>query len=146
MKGAHVVTPERPPGQRQWKLRLLVDRPTITANAQRKMHWAQLRELQNDLKLITLLSAKQAHLPPLRLEKASVELVYYPGNNRKMDADNIAPSLKPIIDCLVGYGVVPDDNSRHIVRASQSIVSRHEDSEYSKEPRLYVVITDESEG
>lgn len=115
--------------------------PPLTANAIRKMHWAQ----QNRIKV--QLSADVAKLVqflklPRGLRSITVHLVYYAGSNRKQDADNIAPTLKGAIDGLVLAKVIRDDNADIVVDSGQRIVTRARDPNGLNRPRLYLIVTE----
>lgn len=49
---------------------------------------------------------------------ARVLLHYRVPDNRRRDLDNLAATLKPVIDALVDEGRLPDDDWRHVISAS----------------------------
>jgi hypothetical protein len=59
--------------------------------------------------------AAAAKRVPKGCTRASVVLTYYPTTNRQRDTDNLFATLKPCLDGLVDYGLVPDDNDRYIL-------------------------------
>lgn len=123
-----------------WTVRLPYRRPPLTLN-QRLHHMAEHR-IKGELKLATMLVAQSLRIPPLRAITA--ELVWFKGDNRVADPDNIAPTLKPILDGLKERGVVPDDNANHVFRTSNRIVLRRDDPTPSAGARLEVRIRDMS--
>jgi crossover junction endodeoxyribonuclease RusA len=70
----------------------------------------------------------------------TVELVWYPGNNKVADSDNIASTLKHCIDALVRTGVLPDDSPRYVVRTSQRVIPRDLDPHDRRIPALFLVV------
>jgi hypothetical protein len=125
----------------QWLLTLPFRRPPLTGNA-RWSHWSREREAQQKVQTATWALAKQKRLP--RLDAITAELVWYKGDNRRADADNIAPTVKPALDGLVKAHVLPDDNSDRVIRSSTRIVLRRDDPYDASTPRLVLVIRDAS--
>lgn len=54
---------------------------------------------------------------------ANVTLVWQVTDKRRRDADNIAATLKPVLDALVQEGVLPDDSWVHVPETRQRIVA-----------------------
>lgn len=98
--------------------------PPITANGQHG-HWSAHARHVREVRHVASLLARSAIGPnhrPLRLERAVVELVWYPTVARRRDAHNLVPLLKPLIDGLVTAGVIPDDNDQVLTAAMPRIV------------------------
>lgn len=66
-----------------------------------------------------LVRSRAAKLPT-NLDRVHVELHWMPAVIRSRDTDNPAPSVKALIDGLVRYGLVPDDNSHHV--SSETVI------------------------
>lgn len=115
-------------------------RPPLTENS-RMHHMAEYR-IRQRVKHETRLLARHYKVP--HLDAALIELVWYPGSNRRADADNIAPTLKPCIDGLVAAGVLTDDNAGIVLRTSQRVVLRSQDPLDRKDGRLHLYVTDAS--
>ena len=77
---------------------------------------------------------------PRGIYPITAELVWYPGNNKVADSDNIATTLKHAIDALVRKGVLPDDSPRYVVRTSQRVVPRDLDPHNRTVPALFLVV------
>lgn len=77
---------------------------------------------------------------PRDIYPVTAELVWYPGNNRVADSDNIASTLKHCIDALVRTGVLPDDSPRYVVRTSQRVIPRDLDPADRTTPCMYLVV------
>lgn len=105
-----------------WSLWLPYRSPPLTLN-QRIHHMAEHR-IKGDLKKAAILLARSQKIPHLRAITA--ELRWLKADNRRADADNIAPTLKPLLDGLVAAGVLDDDNSDHVLRASTRVLLRRD--------------------
>ena len=70
----------------------------------------------------------------------TVELVWYPGNNKVADSDNIAFTLKYCVDALVSVGTMPDDRPLYVVRTSQRVIPRSLDPYDRTEPAMFLVV------
>jgi len=57
--------------------------------------------------------AMQAKLP--RLERAHLVAELRFADDRRRDVHNLYPSIKALVDGLIDYGLLPDDNHRHLV-------------------------------
>jgi hypothetical protein len=116
-------------------------RPPISAN-DRWPHYTVKAKIEKEVKLAAWALARRAKVPAL--DAILVELVWYPGTNRRVDGDNAAPTLKYLIDGLVQAGVLPDDNSERVLRSSCRAVLRRNDPWNKADPRLILAITDAS--
>ena len=123
-----------------WVLSLPYRRPPLSLNS--RLHHMVEHRLKGDLKAATILVAHGARIPKLRAVTA--ELVWFKGDNRRADADNIMPTLKPCLDGLVARGVLPDDDSTHVLRTSTRIVLKRDDPNAWRGPRLELRLRDMS--
>ncbi len=57
--------------------------------------------------------AMQAKLPKLDRAHLLAELRF--ADERRRDVHNLYPSIKALVDGLIDYGLLPDDNHRHLV-------------------------------
>lgn len=135
------------PGMNQWLLKMAFTRPPLSLN-DRFANYHQERSLQkgvaHDVTAVALKAIKDGALPA-GLLRVAVELIYYPANNGRRDADNIAATLKPIMDGLVDAKVIPDDKAEHVVRTSQRIVLARDDPYARRESECWIVVTDASD-
>lgn len=123
---------------RQWVLLLPWHRPPYTLN-DRYGKW-EAHRIRTDIRDVTaqvLGSSVPRGVGPL-----TAELVWYPGNDKVADSDNIAPTLKHCLDALKLRGIVPDDNPKHVVRTMQRVVPRSLDPHGRKIPELFLVLTE----
>lgn len=94
-----------------YELVLPYARPPLNLN-QRLHHMAKYRlneQIKDDVHKLAL----AARLPKL-VAFVTVELLWCPPDNRTRDTDNPTPTLKSAIDGLKRYGLVADDDSRHV--------------------------------
>lgn len=88
----------------EFQINALTDSPNKLLGA----HWTTRKRYADKWK--RLVWAKVWHLkPPAPLTKARVTLERH--SPRKMDADNVRSSFKPVMDALVQWGVLLDDNT-----------------------------------
>lgn len=106
-----------------WVLVLPYARPPLTLN--KHLHYMPESKIRVELKWATFAVARAARL--VHLDAGTVELVWFKGDNRRADSDNISPTLKPCIDGLVAAHVFTDDNATHVRRTSQRVIYRRED-------------------
>lgn len=103
---------------RTWTLPLPYATPPLTLN--KKMHYHKVAEWKRQIKGDVMLLARAARMPRNQLHRVLVQLVWTPSVKRPRDTDNPTLTLKPCIDGLVAYGLVPDDN--HDVVESNCII------------------------
>lgn len=127
---------------RTWTLKLPWDRPPLSSNDRHANGIVERRKQTAVSDAVTLVarSALARGLTPF--ERVTVELLYYPGDARTRDPDNIAATLKPVLDGLVDAGVIPDDKAAHVLRTSQRIVLRQDDPHGRRTPALYLLVDD----
>lgn len=125
----------------EWWLRLPYERPPLSAN-DRHANGKVERRLQTAVHEAVEIVAKSefprefGDLGPW--QRVTVELVYYPRDNRRRDPDNISATLKPALDALVSARVIPDDKAAHVVQTSQRIVLRDQDPYNRPTPELWL--------
>jgi len=119
---------------RTWSLSLPYRRPPLNLN-QRLHHMAEYR-IKTQLKQDIILLARAHKIP--RLAAVTAELVWFKGDNRVADSDNISPTLKPCLDGLVSAGVLPDDNSDHVLRTSTKVLLRRDHEHRGSFVVLYI--------
>ena len=105
-------------------------RPPISANS-RFSHWSVKAKLVKDVRLASkLLAARIPHMGRVR-----VDLLWVVADRRARDGgENLAPTLKPMIDGLVDAGVVDDDDQAHVTRGTSLV-------EYRKGATPHMVLT-----
>lgn len=87
----------------------------LTANG--RYHWAERARRSRQIRWTAGLEARRAGLRPVPGPVAVTVTVTYPRRGRH-DPENYAPSWKPAIDGLVDAGVLPDDDSTHVVQVA----------------------------
>ena len=111
-------------------------RPPLTLNTGAgKIETWRLANVIRDA--VTLLAKGKV---PRECHPCSIELVWYKGDNRVADSDNIALTLKYCIDALVRIGVLPDDSPRYVVRTSQRVIPRSLDPADRRLPAMFLVV------
>lgn len=100
-----------PGARRSWTM--LMPYGELWTSNQRLHHMAEYR-LRRRLRQEAALTARARRLP--RLERAAVYYVLHPRPiKRSRDPGNWAPTVKAYVDGLVDAGLLPDDNSVHMV-------------------------------
>lgn len=82
-------------------------------NANIKRHWAPNAKLVKAWRHGAHIYARQAKLPK-GLQRVQVDAYVWKNSRRQYDPHNLMPTLKPVIDGLVDYGLIPDDNTTHL--------------------------------
>jgi hypothetical protein len=90
--------------------------PTPPLSLNDRMHWAQKARAAKGIRSTTHFLAMLERLP-LDCRHATVTLTYHPATTRNRDTDNMFATLKPCIDGLVDYGLIPDDHSGYVTSA-----------------------------
>lgn len=119
---------------RSWTLTLPYDKPPLSLNS--RMHFRKEAQWKRQIKDDVGWLARAAKLPRNELRRVLIQLVWTPSMKRDRDTDNPTATLKPAIDGLVRYGLVPDDN-RDVVE-SNCIIRSH----VSGRGKLELVITE----
>lgn len=81
--------------------------------------------------------ARGARVP--RLQRAHLLVTFHHQDTRRRDADNLAPTVKAVVDGLVDAHVLPDDSDRYLLgpdKRTGEPVARH------RPVRMVVVITE----
>lgn len=82
-------------------------------SSNQRLHWADKAKRTRNIRAYTALKARNDHVPTY--ETAHVTAwIEYPTNGRA-DVANSAPTVKAAIDGLVDAGVLPDDDTRHLL-------------------------------
>jgi crossover junction endodeoxyribonuclease RusA len=123
---------------REWTISLPYIKPTITMNEMSGKHWSQYLLAKRDLIKAGHYLARHHKIP--MLNRITVELIFWPGNNTVHDADNIAPTLKALTDGLRRAGVIPDDRGRHVRSATCTVIELDDDPERRRDARLHLVV------
>ena len=83
-------------------------------NANDTRHWAPRAKLVKNWRNLAHLIARQANAPK-NLQRVMIRAEVHKTNNQRYDAHNLMPTLKPIVDGLVDYGLIPDDHNDHLL-------------------------------
>jgi crossover junction endodeoxyribonuclease RusA len=121
---------------RAWTIPLPYTTPPLSLNS--RAHWAPTARVVREVQHAAWVLAKHHKLP--RLDRITVELVYWPGTNRVHDSDNMGATIKALLDGLRKAGVVPDDRGRHVRSSICTVIERDEDPEGRTDARLSLVI------
>jgi hypothetical protein len=123
-----------------WVIPLPYRRPPLSKNVQ--LHHMTKNRIVQQVKKDGLILAKFRKVPPLRA--ALVELVWFKGDNRRADPDNISDTLKPLMDGLVLAHVLPDDSGKYVLGTQQRVILRASDPYPAAGARMELRITDAS--
>jgi len=77
----------------------------------RRHHMARYR-IGESWKIMAKVQAVKANLP--RLQRAHITATVHRARANRSDALNFSPTIKPIIDGLIVYGLLPDDDDKHL--------------------------------
>lgn len=88
----------------------------ISANewlsANDRMHWREWASRTKRLRLRGYFAARQNWLFPMRKAFVTAEVQY--ATSRRADPANAYPTVKALVDGLVDFGVLTDDDSKHL--------------------------------
>lgn len=82
-------------------------------NLNTKRHWAKNAKLVKAWRHGSHIIARQHRLPK-GFVRVQVDAYVWKSSRRQYDPHNLMPTLKPVIDGLVDYGLIPDDNTTHL--------------------------------
>lgn len=122
------------PEEGHWNIPLPYRRVPLLLNA-RLNHYTK-NNLVQEIKKAAWAVARSMNIPPMKA--AMVGLIYYPGQNKGPDADNLAATLKPALDGIVAAKVLPEDKPAHVLRTWQEVVLRRDDPEHRPDSRLFL--------
>lgn len=88
-------------------------------NMNQRMHWAQKAKITKAIRHEAMVRCRAARIR--KSKHITVQLHYQPRDNRRRDADNIAPTLKALCDGVVDAGVVPDDTPDYMTKIMPTI-------------------------
>lgn len=92
---------------------MTVPRADDWLNANQRLHFMRHAAAVANWRQAAHWAAKAEKLP--RLRKAQIIATLHFGDRRRRDPANYHPTLKPIIDGLVDYGLLPDDDHQHLI-------------------------------
>lgn len=120
-------------------VRVLPYNKQYLVSANRRIHWSQRYETQAYWKGLALVMFKVAGRS-LTFEKAHIDVTFHHPDRRRRDSHNLVPLVvKPIVDGIVGTGLMPDDDDKHLVGPDVRAILG------SKEPGVVVTVTEVSE-
>jgi crossover junction endodeoxyribonuclease RusA len=90
----------------------------LPLSANKHTHHMVVARHRKEIRREVQVRARAAKLPT-GLGRVHIILHWAPKDKRRRDTDNMNPSLKPVIDGLVDYGLVPDDNSHHVTSSCE---------------------------
>ncbi len=91
--------------------------PAAVLSANQRLHWAQRSRLTADMRARAAYAWRLQGQPQMGTAHCVAHLSY--PDRRQRDADNLAPTIKALIDGLVHphptvRGLLPDDNDDHL--------------------------------
>lgn len=119
----------------EWTIELPYVAPPLSSN--QRLHHMAVARLRKQLRADAFRLALAAKLPrhARRLDKARIVLHWQGAVRRPRDNVNINPTLKPLVDGLIDYGLCEDDNSAHVV--TDTVIEP-----VGSKVRLWLTITD----
>ena len=98
-----------PSGEFRLELPKLADWLNLNVN----LHWVPRNKRVQAWRHGAHIMSRQAKLPK-GLQRVEVDAYVWKNSRRQYDPHNLMPTLKPVIDGLVDYGLIPDDNTTHL--------------------------------
>lgn len=83
-------------------------------NERRKWHWAQRSSRDTGWKSAAFWSTRAQMPSGAPWDLVDIEVVFVKPTRAARDPDNVVGAAKPVIDGLVGAGLIPDDSDRHV--------------------------------
>ena len=117
---------------REWTIPLPYVKPPLTLNS--RLHWANHARITEALVGVGIVYTRKLRIPPL--EKFTAVLHYEPSTIRGRDADNLAPTVKPVVDGMCRANRI-QDTADHYIPAAPVI---HPAT--GKPGRLWLVVVD----
>lgn len=124
----------------EWRLALPYRRPPISLNG--REHWSVRHRIMEELKTTAGWVARAAKVP--KLQACTIRLTWFPGNNRRCDPDNLALTLKGLVDGLVLAKILPDDNAERVLNVELCVRLRRQDPYDRPDARMELLIRDAS--
>lgn len=118
---------------RSWEVALPPGMELLSLNG--REHWAARNRTFQSLKKAAWAMLVNARIPALEL--VTVRVVYEPPDRRPRDPDNLAATVKPLVDAVVAARIIPDDTSAHVAWAHAEI-----SGEVRRPSRLRIIITE----
>lgn len=98
-----------PSGEFRLELPKLADWLNLNVN----LHWAPRNKRVQAWRHGAHIMSRQANLPK-GLQRVRIDAYVWKSSKRAYDPHNLMPTLKPVVDGLVDYGLIPDDNTTHV--------------------------------
>lgn len=112
-----------------WPMTLGPKRWLLPPSLNSRLHWAARKRVGDQFKEQAFYLCKATKIP--KLKSAVIEVTAYA--IRPKDRDNLATSMKPIIDGIVSAGVVLDDSDLYVdLRFAKTIKVHHAINELTK--------------
>lgn len=103
------MTAVQPPAVRQWTVTIPAPAAWLSANQRHKRRPDVIIRAWRDAGLV---HARRVHLPKLQRAHVLAHLCF-PTKVRR-DVHNYYPTIKPMVDGLVDYGLLPDDSDDYL--------------------------------
>lgn len=116
--GARMRTDAPPSGtSREWVISLPPGLELLSLN--QREHWGKRNSTYQALKKAAWALILNTRVP--RLDRISVTVVYDPPDRRRRDPDNLALTVKALVDAAVASKIIVDDDSSHVAWAHAEI-------------------------
>lgn len=94
-------------------INLTIPAPAKWLNSNDRLHWSRRAKLTKAWRHAAHIYARQAQLPK-GLSRVRIDALVHKTTGNSFDAMNLYPTLKAVVDGLVDYGLVVDDNNDHV--------------------------------
>ena len=82
-------------------------------NLNQQLHWAPRNKRAQAWRNGAHIYARKHRLPK-NLQHVRIDAYVWKSSKRTYDPHNLMATLKPVVDGLVDYGLIPDDNTLHL--------------------------------
>lgn len=116
---------------------LPLTRPPLTANDQRRAHWAYVAQAKRKVALLVMSAANSDEQFLPQFQSCRVSVTWFAPDARRRDSDSLGPFLKASLDALVTAGVLRDDCPPHVLSTTLAVEVDRE------RPRIEITLTEE---
>lgn len=99
------------------KLVLPIERPLITPNTTRGVHWTKIKEARDATALLMKQALRKAKVTTIETP-VHITMMWYAPDRHTRDPESLAAQAKLCVDSLVKEKVIPDDNSVQVYQVA----------------------------
>ncbi len=94
-------------------IKLWIPAPCEAITSNQRHHWSRKAQLTRRWRSAAHIRARQANVPKMNAAQITILLAF--PDHRRRDPSNWAPTGKAVVDGLVDYGMLPDDDKEHLL-------------------------------